>query len=63
MKTAQEYGLETIDERLTRINITKILFLGTKLNMTAKRILEKMTDEQVIKMFNENLDVQYILID
>jgi len=63
MVTAHEYGLETTDERLTRINITKTLCLGTKLNMTARSILEKMSDAQIKKMFDENLDVQYILLD
>jgi len=63
MVTAHEYGLETTDERLTRINITKTLCLGTKLNMTARRILEKMSDTKIKRMFDENTDVQYILLD
>ena len=63
MITAHEYGLETIDERLTRIIIKKDLCLGTHLEMTVRRILEQMSDRQIEEMFNKNLDVQYILLD
>lgn len=63
MMTAHGHGLETSDERLTRIEVTKTLVLGTKLSMTTKRILEKMTDEQIINMFEKNIDTQYILLD
>ncbi|MCJ7828137.1 MAG: hypothetical protein MUP81_00155 [Dehalococcoidia bacterium] len=61
--TAQEYGLETIDERLRSIEITKILCLGSKIAMTAEKILGKMPDRQIVKMFDGNIDVQYILLD
>ncbi len=63
MTTAREHGLETADERLRRINITTTLCLGTKVNMTAERILSKMSDAQIIRMFDDNSDVQYILLD
>jgi hypothetical protein len=63
MKTAQEYGLETVDERLRRIEITKTFCLGTKIAMPTEKILGKMSDEQIINMFTNNTDVQYILID
>lgn len=63
MATAQEYGLETVDERLRRISVTMTLCLGSKVTMTAERILGKMTDEEIIDMFNDNIDTQYILPD
>ena len=63
MITAREYGLETIDERLTRISITKTLCLGTELSMSVVKILEKMSDGQITKMFNDDLNAQYILLD
>jgi hypothetical protein len=63
MKTAQEYGLETVDERLRRISITKVLCLGSRNTMTVEKILGKMSDEQIVKMFNDNIDTQYILLD
>ena len=63
MTTAQEYGLETIEERLRRITITKKLCLKTELSMTAERILSKMSDDMIIRMFNDNIDAQYILLD
>jgi len=63
MLTAQKYGLETIDERLRRIVITKTLCLGTKLDMPAEQILGNMSDKQIISMFDDNTDAQYILLD
>ena len=48
---------------LKSVNINKTLCLGTKLSMTAYDILNRMTLEQIINMFNENTDVQYILLD
>lgn len=52
-----------MDKRLSSINISTTMCLGTKLTMTAEQIINKMSDEQVRKMFNENIDVQYILLD
>ena len=43
MMTAQRYGLETADERLRRISITKTLCLGAKITMTAEKIIGKMS--------------------
>jgi hypothetical protein len=62
-QTSQEYRLKTIDARLRRIEISKTLCLGFNLHMTAKRILAKMSDRQIVKMFNDNIDAQYILSD
>ncbi len=63
MTTTQEYGLETIKERLRRIIITYNLCLGTKLSMTTERIISQMSDDMIIRMFNDNIDAQYILLD
>ena len=61
--TAQEYGLETVDERLRRINITQTLCLGTKIIMTVEKIIGRMSDKQLVNMLNDNIDVQYIMLD
>jgi hypothetical protein len=61
--TAQEYSLETVDERLRRIQITKTFCLGSKITVTAEKLLGKMTDKEIIDMLNDNIDVQYILLD
>ncbi len=63
MITAQEYGLESVDERLRRVEITKTLCLGSKITMTVEKVLGKMSDKQIIKMLDDNTDVQYILLD
>ena len=63
MVTTNKDGLETLDERLTRIKISRTLCLGTHLEMTTNRILREMSDGQIKRMFNENLDAQYVLLD
>ena len=50
-------------DRLKDIKITKTLCLGTKLTLTAEQILDEMTDEQIVKMFEDNIDAQYILLE
>lgn len=62
-ETAQAHGLETVGERLTRLRIKKTLCLGTEREMSSERILLLMSDKQITDMFNENADVQYILLD
>ena len=50
-------------EELGDLKIEQTLCLGTKLSMPVSKILAYMTKEQVIRMFYENSDVQYILLD
>ena len=54
---------EAIDERLRRINITKGLCLGTKITMTAEKVIGRMSDEQLVDMLNGNVDVGYVMLD
>lgn len=55
--------MDTVTKMLKSININKTLPLGTELSMTAYDILTKMSYEQAVRMFNDNMDVQYILLN
>jgi hypothetical protein len=50
-------------DRLKNLQIKKTLALGTIKTLSVYEILSCMTDEQIIEMFNDNLDVQYVLLD
>jgi hypothetical protein len=55
--------MDAVEKMLKSVNITTTLCLGTKLSMTTYDILTRMSLEQIIKMFDENADAQYILLD
>lgn len=43
--------------------IEKRLILGTVISMPIIDILSRMSEKQIEEMFEENIDVQYILLD
>ncbi len=45
------------------ITIKTSLILGTELSLSVSEILEHMTETQISKMFDGNIDAQYILLD
>lgn len=52
-----------LEKRLDNIVITDTLCLGTKVSMTAKQILERMSDKQIEEMLLDNLNARYVLLD
>jgi len=50
-------------KRLENIKAKKVLALGTVITLSASQILERMTEKQIISMFDKNIDAQYILLD